>query len=130
MELDSGSRNAMEMGPAQAEWLRRNAQELNGESTRPDFLRNYRLCPDVERRKKTQQRSIVLYLARKGLSPLAVHDNLVTTLGADANALSYSSVTRYLRDAVFTSSNPPTPLPEPEAQFDNYDHAIMLSSWL
>jgi hypothetical protein len=47
MELDSGSSNAMDMGPADAEWLIRNAQELNGESTRSDFLRNYRLCPDV-----------------------------------------------------------------------------------
>jgi hypothetical protein len=74
-----------------------------------------------------EQRSIVLYLARKRLSPLAIHDVLVTTLGADA--VSYSSATRYLRDAVFASSDPPTPLPEPEAQFDDCDHAIMLSCY-
>jgi hypothetical protein len=49
MELDSGSSNAMEMEPADAEWLIRNSQELNGESTKSDFLLNYRLCPDVER---------------------------------------------------------------------------------
>jgi hypothetical protein len=72
-----------------------------------------------------EQRSIFLYLARKGLSPLAIHDNLVPTLGKDA--VSYSSVTRYLRDAVFASSNPPTSLPEPEAQFDDCDHAILLA---
>jgi hypothetical protein len=77
-----------------------------------------------------EQRSIVLYLAKKELSPLAINDDLVTTLGADADAVSYSSVTLYLRDAVFASSNPPTFLPEPEAQFDNCDHAIMLSSSL
>jgi hypothetical protein len=47
MELDSGCSNAMEMVPTDAEWLIRNAQELNGESTRSDSLRNYRLCPDV-----------------------------------------------------------------------------------
>jgi hypothetical protein len=47
MELDSGSNNAMEMGTADAEWLIRNAQELNGESTRSDFLRNYSLYPEV-----------------------------------------------------------------------------------
>jgi hypothetical protein len=47
MDLDTGSSNAMEMRPADAEWLIRNAQKLNGESTRSDFLRNYRLCPDV-----------------------------------------------------------------------------------
>jgi hypothetical protein len=85
-----------------------------------------------------EQGSIVLYLARKGLSPFAIHDDLVTTLGADADAyanagaVSYSSVTRYLRDTVFASSNPPTPLSETEAQFDDCDHAIILSSslWL
>jgi hypothetical protein len=84
------------------------------------------------------QRSIVLDFARKGLSALAINDDLVTTLGADADvdadadadAVSYSSVTRYLRDAVFASSNPPTPLPQPKAQFDDCDHAIMLSSSL
>jgi hypothetical protein len=75
-----------------------------------------------------EQRSIVLYFARKRLSPLAIHDDLVTTLGADA--VSYSSVTRYLRDAVFASSNPLTRLSEPEAQFDDCDHAITLSSSL
>jgi hypothetical protein len=84
--------------------------------------------------KKMEQRSIILYLARKGLSLLAIHGDLVTTLGTDADAVSYSSVTRYLRDAIFASSNQHTPLPEPkpEAQFDDCDHAIMLSSslWL
>jgi hypothetical protein len=75
-----------------------------------------------------EQRPIVLYLVRKGLSPLAIDVDLVTRLGADA--VSYSSVTRDLRDAVVASSNPPTPLPEPEAQFDDCDHAIMLSSSL
>jgi hypothetical protein len=75
--------------------------------------------------KKMEQRSIVLYLARKGLSPFAIHDDLATTLGADAE--SYSFVTSYLRDAVFSSSNPPTTLPESEAQFDDCDHAILLA---
>jgi hypothetical protein len=51
----------------------------------------------------------------------------VTTLGADEDAVSYSSVTRYLRDAVFASSNPLTPLPEPEVQFDDCDHSILLA---
>jgi hypothetical protein len=76
-----------------------------------------------------EQRSIILCLTRKGLSPLAIHDDLVTTLGADADAdaVSYSSMTRYLREAIFVSSNPPALLPEPKAQFDDCDHAIMLS---
>jgi hypothetical protein len=77
--------------------------------------------------KKMEQRSIFSYLARKGLSPLPIHDDLVTTLSADADAMSYSSVTHYLRDAVFASSNSPTSLIEPEAQFDDCDHAILLA---
>jgi hypothetical protein len=64
--------------------------------------------------KKMEQRSNVLYLTRKGFSPFAIHDDLVTTLGADA--VSYSSVIRYLPDVVFSSSNPPTSLTEPEAR--------------
>jgi hypothetical protein len=75
--------------------------------------------------KTIEQRLIVLYLARKRLSPFAIHDNLVTTLGTDA--VSYSSVICYLRDPVFSSSNQPTPLPEPEAQLDNCDHSILLT---
>jgi transcriptional regulator of acetoin/glycerol metabolism len=75
--------------------------------------------------KKMEQRSIVFYFAREGLSPLAIHDDLVTMLGADA--VSYSSVIRCLSDAVFASSNLPTALPEREAQFDNCDHAILLA---
>jgi hypothetical protein len=75
--------------------------------------------------RKMEQRSIVLYLSRKRLSPLAIHDDLVTTLGADA--VNYSWVTRYLHAAVSTSSNPPTPLPYPEAQFDDCDQAILLA---
>jgi hypothetical protein len=73
-----------------------------------------------------EQQSIVLYLARKGLSPFAIHDDLVTTLAADA--MSYLFVTRYLRDAVFSSSNPPTHLPEPETRLDDWTIAITPSS--
>jgi hypothetical protein len=62
--------------------------------------------------KRMEQRPIVLSLARKGLSPFAIHDDLVTTFGADV--VSYSFMTSYLCDAVFSSSNPPTTLSEPE----------------
>jgi hypothetical protein len=41
------------------------------------------------------QRSIVLYLNRKGLTAQIIHDNLVATLGEEATA--YSTVTDYLR---------------------------------
>jgi hypothetical protein len=58
------------------------------------------------------QQSIVLCGFRKGFSAVPIHDNLVATLGAEA--VSYPSTTRYLREAIFASSNPPDPLPPPE----------------
>jgi hypothetical protein len=69
------------------------------------------------------QQSIVLYLSRKGLSAVAIHHNLVATLGAEA--VSYPFVTRCLPEAIFTSSNPPDPLPPPEHQLDDSDQAIL-----
>jgi hypothetical protein len=58
------------------------------------------------------QQSIVLYLSRKGLSAVAIHDDLVATPGAEA--VSYPSVIRYLPEAIFASSNPPDQLLLPE----------------
>jgi hypothetical protein len=71
------------------------------------------------------QQSTVLYLSRKGLSAVAIHDDLVATLGAEA--VNYPSVTRYLREALFASSNPPDPLPPPENQLDDSDKVILLA---
>jgi hypothetical protein len=65
------------------------------------------------------QQSIVFYRSRKGLSAAAIHDNLVATIGAEA--VNYPSMTRYLREAIFTSSNPPDPLPPPDHQLDDSD---------
>jgi hypothetical protein len=42
------------------------------------------------------QRPIVAYLSLKGTSARDVHDDIVATLGPDG--VSYSSVTRYLRE--------------------------------
>jgi hypothetical protein len=71
------------------------------------------------------QQSIVLYLSRKGLSAVAIHDDPVATLGAEA--MSYRFVTRYLREAIFASSNPPDPLPPPKHQLDDSDQAVLLA---
>jgi hypothetical protein len=70
-------------------------------------------------------KSIVLYLSRKVLSVVAIHDDLVATLGAEA--VSYPSVTGDLRKAIFSSSNPPDPLAPPEHQLDDSDQAIFLA---
>ena len=42
------------------------------------------------------QRSIVLFLDRKGLKATDIHNELVAVL--DSDAVSYSTVTRYLRE--------------------------------
>jgi hypothetical protein len=43
------------------------------------------------------QKSIVLYLNRKGWMARVIHDDLVATLGDEA--IAYSTVTKYLREA-------------------------------
>jgi hypothetical protein len=71
------------------------------------------------------QQSIILYLSRKGLSAVTIHDDLVATLGAEV--VNYPSLTRYLRETIFTSSNPPDSLPPPEHQLNDFDQAILLA---
>jgi hypothetical protein len=71
------------------------------------------------------QRPIVFCLAKKELSAIAIHHDLVATVGPEA--VSYSSVTRYLREAMFVSSNSPATVPEEEPQFDDCDQAILLA---
>jgi hypothetical protein len=50
------------------------------------------------------QPPIVAYLSLKGMSAREIHDDIVATLGPDA--VSYSSVTRYLSEARFALSKP------------------------
>jgi hypothetical protein len=71
------------------------------------------------------QQSIVLYLSRKGLSALAIHDDLVATLGGEA--VSYPSVARDLHEAIFASSNPLDPVPSPENPLNDSGQAILLA---
>jgi hypothetical protein len=50
------------------------------------------------------QRPTVAYLSMKGMSAREIHNDIVATLRPDA--VSYSSVTRYLREAQFPPSKP------------------------
>jgi hypothetical protein len=59
---------------------------------------------------------------QEGTSTLAIHRDIVAILGPEA--VSYSFVTRYLRDAILSSSNAVPPLPEQERQLDDCDQAI------
>ena len=54
------------------------------------------------------QRSIALYLSRKGLSATLIHQELVDTLGPEAAA--YSTVTWYLREARFAGQSEEVPI--------------------
>jgi hypothetical protein len=49
----------------------------------------------------------------------------VATVGAEA--VSYPSVTRYLHETIFASSNPPDPLPSLKHHLDDSDQAILLA---
>jgi hypothetical protein len=70
------------------------------------------------------RRAIALYLARKGLAAVEIHDDLVATLGP--KSVNYPSVTHYLRRAQFTSSKPSIIFSEPEPEFDDSYEAILL----
>jgi hypothetical protein len=69
------------------------------------------------------QRSIVLYLNRKGRLARVIHDDLVATLGEEA--ITYNTVTKSLRKAQ-TGSDDATALSEEySAHIDNSDEAIL-----
>jgi transposase len=68
------------------------------------FLTHSTLNLYVKAHQKMTQRSIVAYPSLKGMSAREIHDNVVAILGPDA--VSYSSVTRYLREARFHPSKP------------------------
>jgi transcriptional regulator of acetoin/glycerol metabolism len=71
------------------------------------------------------QRSIVLYLARKGLTSMEIDNGLVATLGSDAKV--YSSVTRFFHEAKFPWPNPPTTFSRENPSLDDSNEAILLA---
>jgi hypothetical protein len=78
----------------------------------------------VQAHQKMKQRPIVAYLSLKGMSARKIHDDIVATLGPDV--VSYSSVTRCLREAQFPPSKPePEPHPaDVQRDLDDSDQAI------
>jgi hypothetical protein len=71
------------------------------------------------------QRSIVLYLATKGLAAMKIDNDLAVTLGSDAKG--DRSVTRFLRDAKFPSLNLPIIFSEENHSLDDSNEAILLA---
>jgi hypothetical protein len=76
-------------------------------------------------RKQMDQKPIVIYLAMKELSAVAIHHDLRATLGPEA--VNYLSMIHCLRQAIFISSKSPANIPETEPQFDDSDQAILLA---
>jgi hypothetical protein len=71
------------------------------------------------------QQSILLYLARKRLTAVAIIKDLVATPRAEA--ISYLSITRCLRDAKFATSNPEVTFSQPMCGHDDCDQAMLLA---
>jgi hypothetical protein len=69
------------------------------------------------------QRPIVAYHSLKGMSVLEIHGDIIATLRPDA--VSYSSVTRYLREARFLPSKPEPHPADVQRDFDDSDQAIL-----
>jgi hypothetical protein len=69
------------------------------------------------------QRLIVAYLSLKGMSALEIHVDMIATLGPDA--VSHSSVTRYLREAQFPPSKPEPHPADVQEDLDDSDQALL-----
>jgi hypothetical protein len=70
-----------------------------------------------------RQHLIIAYLSLEGMWAHEIHDDLVATLGPDA--MSYSSVTRYLREVRFPPSKPEPHPADVQRDFDDSDQAIL-----
>jgi hypothetical protein len=71
------------------------------------------------------QRSIVLYLARKSISATKSYNDLGVILGSETE--DSNSVTCFLHEAAFLSPNPPTPFSEENLSLDDSNEAILLA---
>jgi hypothetical protein len=74
------------------------------------------------------QRPIVADLSLKGIPVREIHDDIAATLGPDA--VSFSSVTRYLHEAQFPLSKPephPADVQRDLDDFDDSDQAILIA---
>jgi hypothetical protein len=69
------------------------------------------------------QGSIVAYLSLKRMSAREIHEDIVATLGPDA--VSYSSMTRYLREARFPPSKPEPHPADVQRDLDGSDQVIL-----
>jgi hypothetical protein len=71
------------------------------------------------------QRSIVLYLARKDLPAMEIDNDLAATLRSDA--MGHNSVMYFLGEAKFPSPNPSTTFSEENPCLDDSSEAVLLA---
>jgi hypothetical protein len=91
----------------------------------PSFRKISRLLHPLKATSKTDQRAITLNPARKGLSAVEIHADLVATLGSES--ASYPSVTGSLRHAKFAISKPSILFSKQEPKFDDSGETIVLA---
>jgi hypothetical protein len=87
------------------------------------FLTHWKLNLYVKVHQKITQRPIVVYLSLRGMSAREIHDDIVGSLVPDA--VSYSSVTRYLREARFLLSIPELHPADVQRDLDDSDQDIL-----
>jgi hypothetical protein len=109
------------LGQGRSGIFSRRAQKQ--EPCRSIFLAHYTLNLYVKAHQKMTQCPIVAYLSLKGMSEREIHDDIVATLGPDA--ISYNSVTRYLREAQFPSSKPGPNSGDVQRDLDDSDQVIL-----
>jgi hypothetical protein len=86
-----------------------------------DFLTHQTLNLYIKIHQKMTQCSIVAHLSLKGMSAREIHDDNVATLGPDA--VSYSSVTRYICEGRF-------PLSKPEVWLSDFECWVNWPEWV
>jgi hypothetical protein len=77
----------------------------------------------VEAHQKMARCPIVACLSLKGMSAREIHDYIAPTLGPDA--VSYNSVTCYLREAQFLPSKPEPHPADVQRDLDDSDQSIL-----
>jgi hypothetical protein len=93
--------------------------------SRSNLSSNWALDREIQGHSENGPKTIVLYRARKELTAIVIHDNLIATLSA--KEISYSSVTRYFREARLATSNPEITVSEINIEPDDCDDVILLA---
>jgi hypothetical protein len=122
LDLGFKSQQIMTLARARSIW---NFQPLGAKARAMpvDFFDTLDVKPGRQAHQKMTQRPILAYFSVKGMSAREIHDDIVATLGPDA--VSSSSVTRYLGKARFPPSKPELHPADVQRDLDDSDQAIL-----